>query len=167
MRQVWSLGLEGLQRERKEGEVGGGGETSITPVLFCILVAVVFFSFPFSTILWEWGGLSSFLFGWPPRHPVFTCSRTGFLPISQQCSLWRYGQDWRDPSSPSPVPELSSHRQQMSWFLREHVCLYRPLEATAKETDPSILSRPAISQKFCLNKNGWLSRPTYSPHIHF
>lgn len=63
----------------------------------------------------------------PLRHPSFTRSLTGFLPISQQCSRCLCGQDWRDSSVLALLPVPSSHRQQMSWFLREHASLCRPL----------------------------------------
>ncbi len=45
----------GRATEGREGgwDRGGRGETAITPVLFCILVAVFFFFFSFSLILWE------------------------------------------------------------------------------------------------------------------
>lgn len=49
MRLVWSLGLEGLQRETRAG--GEEGETSITPVLVCILVAVIYFFLLFFSIV--------------------------------------------------------------------------------------------------------------------
>lgn len=49
MKLVWSLGLEELQREGKEGEREGRGETALTLVLFlyfgwCFLVFFSFFS---------------------------------------------------------------------------------------------------------------------------
>lgn len=148
MRLVWSLGLERLQREWKEGK------TAITPLLLCVLVAIFFFSlfFPFlfffSLILWEWGGLPSFLFGLPPRHPSFTHSRIGLLPISQQWSrCWR-GRDCGDRSIPALLLVLSSHRQQMSRFLRERASLRWPLAASETKSKKifSRVSKPATSQ---------------------
>lgn len=138
MRLVWSLGLERLQREGKEGK------TAITPLLLCVLVAIFFFPlfFPFlfffSLILWEWGGLPSFLFGLPPRHPSFAHSRIGLLPISQQWSrCWR-GRDCGDRSIPALLLVLSSHRQQMSRFLRERASLRWPLRQNQKNLFPCL-----------------------------
>ena len=132
MRLVWSLGLEGLQRETMAGERGEEEGKHLLLLSFSVFRPLFsffifsFFSF-FPLMLWEWGGLSLFLFGLPPRHPSFTRSCIGLLPISQQCSHCRCGQDYRDPS----VPVLSSHRQQMSRFLREHASPCWPLAASA------------------------------------
>lgn len=131
MKLVWSLGLEELQR--KGGWEGGKRGTNSFSFFFLVGVFLLFF-FSFSPlILWEWGGLSSFLFGLPRRCPSFACSWMGLFPISWHCSHCRCGQDCRDPSVPVLILVLSSHRQQMFWFLGEYVILcWLLLVSTAK-----------------------------------
>lgn len=121
--------LESGSGRSTEGREGGENSHYCSPSLY-IGRHFLFFSFLFFLILWEWGGLPSFLFGLPPRHPSFAHSRIGLLPISRQCSrCWR-GQDCRDHSIPTLLLVLSSHRQQMSWFLRERASLCWPLAAS-------------------------------------
>lgn len=101
----------GKDTEGKGGGWVGSGWRSL--LLFCSasMLFLYFFSF-----LWEWGGLFSFL------SDLTRLPSTSYVSIFYQLlSTVVTMSTKRTPQQRPPLLVLSSHRQQMSWFLREQL----------------------------------------------
>lgn len=121
-----------------------GGETVITPLLLCTLVTIFCLFFFHLSCGNEVACHPSSLACHPDTPPSFTHAQASYQLVSSVAAAGVDGT-CRDHSIPTLLPVLSSHRQQMSWFLREHTSRCWPLVA-CETTEKKSFSKPATSR---------------------